>query len=340
MPAQIAANLDELIIITPISNSPRYAARAENYRKFMRVMADAGVKVVTVECAFGDRPYEVTERDNLDHVQVRSEDELWLKENLVNIGIRHVLQIYPDTKYIGWFDSDQFPISVTPRQWMEEIWHQLQHYEFVQCWEYLINFGPDNQPITAPQMSFMKTYAEAGFSVPKAKSGVKHTLAGHSGVITLGRTGLSWAASVKALGHTGGILDVCILGSADWHMAHCLVLALDQFSGEFSKLGGYAKKIYQWQERCARWIRKDCGYVPVTVGHWDHGSKVDRRYGDRGQILMSSDYDPDKDIKYDCQGLIVLETWEPRQIQLRDKIRNYFATRNEDRVAGRNGGKL
>lgn len=337
-PSNVPADLSRFVVITPIVNTPRYATRVANYRKFAAVMAESGVRLITVECAFGDREFEVTERDNPDHVQVRSIDEFWAKENMINIAMRYVMQMWPDTREIGWFDSDQWPISITPRAWLEEIWHRLQHYEFVQCWDYLINFGPDGQPISAPQMSFMKTYAAAGFQIPKTKT-VKHTLAGHSGEVSLGRPGLAWAANVKALNAVGGLMDFCILGSGDWHMAHALVGGISEaggYSWEASKLTAYMQRMLHWQERAERWIKRDVGFVPVTVGHWYHGDKVDRKYGDRGKILVDNLYNPNTDIKYDVQGLIQLETWEPRQIRLRDQIRNYFETRNEDSVPLRN----
>lgn len=327
---RLPADLSRFYVVTPIINSPRYRARADNYDRFKAMCAAAGVNLVTVEAAFGARRFEVTERDNLFHVQVRTEDELWTKENLINIGIAHIMQIWPDAREIAWVDSDCFPMS-TPREWFDETWHQLQHYEFVQMWEYMINFGPDFQPISGPQMSFMKTYAANGFEVPKGKN-VKHTLAGNSGLVALGRPGLAWAANVTALNKVGRLLDKCILGSGDWHMAHGLVGAMLQNSSEFVKLSKYAQYLFHFQELCERHIKRDVGYVPVTVGHWFHGDKKDRKYGSRGQILIDAGYDPAIDVKYDTQGLLQLETWEPRQITLRDKIRDYFATRNEDSI--------
>jgi len=218
---------------------------------------------------------------------------------------------------------------VLPREWMEKTSLALDHYEIVQMWEHLINFGPDNQPVTGPQLSFMATYAKAGFTVPKGRA-IKHTLNGHSGMITFGRPGLAWAANVSAISKIGGLLDFCILGSGDWHMAHALVGAVDQGTAEATKLSSYSRKIFEFQERCERWIKRDVGYVPVTVGHWWHGSKENRQYGTRGQILIDAGYDPNIDIKYDAQGLIQLETWEPRQIVLRDRIRGYVGSRRED----------
>lgn len=325
---------DEFIIVTPIINSPRYIARAQNYFKFRDLCEQGGVRLITIEVAFGDRPFEVTQVDDENDIQLRTVEELWLKENAINVAFNHVRNRWPGVKYLGWFDSDQFPISISSAEWFSEIVHQLQHYEIVQCWEYLINFGPDNQPISRPQMSFMKTYAAAGFQIPKGKN-VPHTLAGDSGMVSLGRPGLAWAANVSALDKIGGLLDRCILGSGDWHMAHALVGGISKeggYSFETDKLSDYSRYLLEFQNRCDRWIKRDVGYVPVTVGHWYHGSKEDRRYGSRGEILVTNSYNPHIDVKPDTQGLLQLETWDDRQIRLRDLIRDYFKNRNEDSI--------
>lgn len=320
---------DHFYVITPIMNSPRYRVRAENYRKFKTVCDNARMKLITVEAAFGDRPFEVTERDNPMNVQLRTVDELWLKENMINIGIEYMLQLDPDAKYVAWIDSDTFPMC-PPKEWFELTYHGLQHYEIIQMWQYLINFGPDYQPVSGTQMSFMATYAAAGFTVPRGKN-VPHTLAGHSGLVSLGRPGLAWAANLEALKKVGGLPDRCILGSGDWHLAHALVEAMETKSAEM-KISAYSEYLFHVQELCSRWIKKDVGYVPVTVGHWYHGNKVDRKYDTRGQLLIEANYNPYRDIKKDPQGLYCLETWTPEQVRLRDLIRNYFATRNEDSV--------
>lgn len=329
-PHKPQADLSHFFVVTPISDSARYKRRYELYWKFAEMCAYAGVKLITVEQAFGHRPFMVTDQSNPMHVQVRSHEELWLKENLINLGINRAKQVDPLAREVCWIDGDTFP--VTPAiEWFEETWHALQHYEFVQMWQYLINFGPKNEPISHPQMSFMATYAAAGYKVPEGKN-VRHTLAGHSGLISLGRPGLAWAANITALDSVGGLIDRCILGSADWHMAHGLVGAMKQWTGEFSRLSRYSEYLLDWQEKAERWIKRDVGYVATTVGHWFHGNKVDRRYGTRGRILIDNQYDPYKDVKYDSHGMLQLETHEPRQIRLRDQIRDYFTARNEDSI--------
>lgn len=323
-------DFDKFYVITVISNPCQYESRYETYCRFKDICESAKIKLITVEQAFGSRPFRITQRNNLMHLQVRTEEELWHKENMINIGVQYLMQLDPEAKYVAWIDADCFPMS-TPKEWFEKTWHALQHYQFVQMWEYLINFGPDYQPISQPQMSFMKTYEANGYQVPKGKN-VKHTLAGHSGMMTLGRPGLAWAASVDALNKVGGLIDFCILGSGDWHMAHALVGAMDQGSQEHSELSEYSKMLLEWQTKAERWIRRDVGYVGVTVGHWFHGDKKDRRYGERGRILIDNRYNPNTDIKRDVQGLWQLETWDDRQIRLRDLIRDYFKSRNEDSI--------
>lgn len=294
----------------------------------------AGVNLITVEQAFGERPFMVTDVGNPMHVQVRSFEELWHKENLIKLGIARAKHVDPLANKVAWVDSDCFPM-IPAVEWFEETWHALQHYEFVQMWERMMNYGPRNEPVSGFQLSFMKVYEMAGFEVPESRT-VSHTL-GTSGYTSFGRPGLAWAANISALDQVGGLLDRCILGSGDWHMAHGLVGAMKLFSGEFTKLSKYAEYLLDWQDKATKWIKKDVGYVPVTVGHWWHGDKVDRKYGDRGKILIENDYQPYVDVKYDAFGLLQLETWEPRQIKLRDQIRYYMATRHEDSIDVKKG---
>lgn len=323
-------DLSDFAVITPISNSPAYAIRAQNYFRFRDMCQAAGVRLITAEAAFGERPFEVTERDNPDHWQGRTQEELWLKENLCNVAIRHAVQMYPEIKYVAWVDSDCFPMS-TPREWFLKTRMALDHYQIVQMWDYLINMGPDNQPISQPQMSYMKCYEANGFQVPLQKTKIKHTLAGHSGMVSIGRPGLAWAASLDILGKLGMLYQTSILGSGDYHMARCFTETVEEASQEF-KLSEYAKSILDYQTLCKRYLKRDVGYVKMTVGHWYHGDKKDRRYGDRGAILVRNGYTPRLDVKADQFGLLQLETHEERQIRLRDEIRAYFSGRNEDSI--------
>ncbi len=145
------ADLSRFVVITPYSNSPRYKARPEMYQSFARMVESTGVRLITAEIAFGDREFEVTDVDNENHFQFRSVEELWHKENIINVAMAHVMQKWPATREIAWIDGDCWPLAIPALTWFEEIWHSLQHYQITQCWKYLVNFGPDGQPITQPQ---------------------------------------------------------------------------------------------------------------------------------------------------------------------------------------------
>ncbi len=181
----------------------------------------------------------------------------------------------------------------------------------------------------APMPSFAANYVK--FGTPNPLQVAKHKQIYPTGPKAFGRPGLAWAANVKAINNVGGLLDCCILGAGDWYMAHSLIGSLQTcIHGEATSSSGYVRKMMIWQDRAERWIRRNIGYVPGMVYHDFHGRKVNRQYGTRGQILIEAQYDPETDIKYDSQGLLQLETWEPRQIRLRDRIREYFRARNED----------
>ena len=76
-----------------------------------------------------------------------------------------------------------------------------------------------------------------------------------------------------------------------------------------------------------KYIKRNVGYMEGLILHFWHGKKTDRKYQDRGQILVEASFDVEKDIKKDWQGLYQLNE---ENIKLRDGIKKYFSGRNED----------
>lgn len=342
-PHSPAADLSHFYVITTISNPWRYKKRYSLYWKFKEMVESAGVKLITVEQAFGNRPFMVTEAGNPFHVQVRSAEELWLKENMVNLGVQRAMHIDSLAREVAWVDADCEPMGMPARQWFELTWHLLQNFEFVQMWRHLVNMGPDHEVIGTPQPGFVYSYRKAGFQPPRAEyKGLKNTEYTNQKNMPgqFGRPGLAWAANVDAFNKVGGLVDFCILGSGDWHMAHALVGAMTEQTTLVGTLRGhgsqeyamapYTEALLDWQRKCERWIKRDVGYVGVTVSHSWHGKYKNRKYGSRGRILVDNQFNPYTDVKKDSYGLLQLETWDDRQIRIRDFIRDYFATRDED----------
>ncbi len=330
---RVPADLSQFWVITVLSNPIRYKRRYELYWRFAEMCKHADVNLITVEQAFGNRRFMVTEPGNPNHLQVRSIEELWLKENMVNLGVKHACTIAPDmVREVAWIDADCRSVR-SPRDWFEETWHQLQHYEFVQMWENLIDLDYNFNPIGGAQPGFMANYIKYGTPNPvefRALEKEKRVCYPYGSTI-FGRPGLAWAANLDSFNKVGGLIDFSILGAGDWYMAHGLVGSLETARSEYAD-GPYMRKLLEWQTKAQRWIKRDVGYVPGTVYHDFHGRKALRQYGSRGKILSDCKYNPDTDIKYDVHGMLQLETWDERQINLRDKIRGYFRARNEDSI--------
>jgi hypothetical protein len=333
-PHKPAADLSQFWVITVISNPVRYKRRYELYWIFKEMCDAAGVNLITVEQAFGGRPFMVTRPDDPYNLQVRSIDELWVKENLINLGIRQACAIAPGkVREVAWVDADCRPARI-PRDWFEETWQQLQIYEFVQMWETMIDLDVDYNVISGPQPSFMANYIKYGTPNPEdfkklqEGSGVE----GYGGKI-FGRPGLAWAANLETgLNRVGGLIECSILGAADWYMAHGLVGSMKGIVSEKLGTQEYANTLLEWEVKAERWVKRDVGFVQGMVYHDFHGKKANRHYPTRGKILHKNKYNPHTDIKHDGQGQLVLETHEDRQIRLRDDIRGYFRSRHEDSI--------
>jgi hypothetical protein len=348
-PHRPPADLSRFWVISPISNPKRFSRRYELFFKFQDMIEAAGVNFCPIEQAFGLRDFMVTDAGNPRHIQVRSVDELWHKENLINKAVAYVVEKF-GAREVAWVDADCRP-SMPPRMWFEETWHALQHYKWVQMWQWLIDLNLAHNALGEPQPSFMYNYIKHGSPNPEefvrlsanhaAKFGTDSEYypstephpAGVSKRTLFGRPGLAWAANVDDFEPIGGLIDFSILGAGDWYMAHGLVGSMRVTAGEHYS-PAYAKHLMQWQKKALDHVRKDVGYVEGTVLHDFHGRKQLRGYNTRGRILKDCVFDPDTDIQRDRYGLYQLVNIDARQWQLRDRVRAYFKARSEDSTTG------
>lgn len=317
---------DVLDVVAVVSNPVRYQSRYNLARAFFRHVEESGARLTVVECAFGHRPYELTECHNPRHVQVRTAHEYWLKESLLGLGFTRLPR---DARYIAWVDADL--LFVRP-DWVQETIQQLQHYSVVQMFSEAHDLGPD--------YSIIRSFKSFGYShvhgIPREKG------AGYHGGVPDGpvdpriaywhHPGFAWAARREALDTTGGLFDVAVVGEADYIMAKALVgEAADVLYPGVSP--GYRQAVMRWQGQALK-LRGNLGYVPGAVMHYFHGPKASRKYWDRCRILTETQFDPCTDLKRDCQGLYQLvDDGTPRTLKLRDAIRAYFRGRNEDSVS-------
>lgn len=299
--------------ILVVSNTQRYRSRYALFERCEKHIAK-GSNYVIVEHALGDRPHEMSALpDGLNRtpqspivVHVRSRDELWHKENLINIGIR---ALPPSWEYCAWIDAD---VQFARPDWAEETVHQLQHFDVVQMFASAIDLGPEGQTL--------KTYDGfmSAWQGDRMKATQRYAAAFHPG--------FAWAARREAIEHLGGLIDWAILGSGDRHMACALIgRVLDMPKMICSE--DYREHLLRWEDNAQTHLRRNVGHVPGTLLHNFHGAKASRQYENRWDILRRHHFEPTRDIKRDWQGL-----WQFTHIgaRMRNDIRSYFAQRNED----------
>jgi hypothetical protein len=311
-----------LQVVTCLFNPIRYKRRYELFGHFLKHMADSGVDLFVVECAFGNRPFEFTAAGNPRHIQVRAPDELWLKENLINLGIQRT-----DGDHIAWLDSD---IHFTQPNWAEEIVEQLQHYQFIQPWSHALYLDPKGGATTR-HSSFCHDWVtqQSGLYKPERKGYM-------IGPDFNWHPGLAWAARREALDAVGGLVECDILGGGDLHMSRCLVGKYEEGFNEFGAARprditvGYRNVVLNWQKHCEAHIKMDIGYLDGTIVHYWHGPMWARMYSHKWEIIIRNKYDPNIHLKKTSQG--VLQWSAAATPQLRDDLRSYFRIRSEDSV--------
>ena len=82
-----------LHVIAVVSNPCQFARRYILAREFAKRM-EKEMKCILyfVELAYGDQDFQVTEKGNPRHLQLRtSTAPLWHKENMINIGVKKLL---------------------------------------------------------------------------------------------------------------------------------------------------------------------------------------------------------------------------------------------------------
>lgn len=316
---------DKLHVVTMVSNPLRWRSRYWNYWMFEQECEKAGVILYTAEIAFGGRHFEVTDPNNPRHIQLRTNSEVWHKENALNLMIQRLPQ---DAKYIAWIDAD---VKFARADWAQETLHQLQHYEVIQMFSHCQDVGPMYEPVGPQQVGFLYKWVqnqgnfhEADFAVdPNCIEASPYPYPYNK---KIGHPGYAWAARRTALDSLGMLIDWAILGSADYHMA-CALIGKVRWSLNDTYSPAYLRLSHEWEARAEKHIKRNVGFMSGLLTHFWHGRKSNRAYDLRWKLLGNTDYDPEYDLKKDWQGLFQLTD---RSIMLRDGLRQYARLRNED----------
>lgn len=301
-----------LHVVVPYSNYNRYKRREELMREFLeRSKNYPNIQLYIVEVAYMQRPFVFTSPNNPNHLQLRTAECIWHKENMINLMIQRLPY---DWEYVAWVDAD---IEFINKNWAIETIHQLQHYQIVQPFQTVNNLGPTGNTISTHK-SFAYMWS----------LGKPFDIKGYYGLF---HPGFAWAMRREAFESIGGLLDFAILGAGDSHMATAFIgKILDSVPGNIHP--NYRKLLEIYQRRCSKKVMYKLGCVDGTIIHYFHASFKKRYYQERWNVLIKNRYDPLDDIQKDSTGLLVLDTTNPEYINLSNGILNYFKARQEDSI--------
>lgn len=310
-----------LRVITCVFNPVRYQSRWNLYTDFAKHVTDAGASLTTIEATFGERQSAIDAARYGQHIKVKVDhlQEVWLKENLLNIALQQT-----DEEYIAFVDAD---VIFARPDWVDATIHALQHYHVVQMFSDAIDLNPDFEPqqnVRQRSHAWCHVHGELGQDAYGRCSAKVSAQAGR----LYRHPGFAWAWRRSALDNVGGLMEHVLLGSADWHMGWALIGRVEEtLSRQLSD--SYKRLCMLWQRRAMDHIKGNLGYVPGTLMHHWHGKKSQRGYATRWQIMANHNFDPDTDLKYDSRGVLRLTDQKPG---LRDDLRRYFRNRNEDSI--------
>ncbi len=307
------ANDNTLHVIGVIQNSVRYHSRYRLFREWVKhMLGSKNVKLYVVEAVYGDRQPECAPENNeYEYHQVKVTSEIWLKENLINLGVKNLLP--NNWKYLAWIDCD---ITFRDDAWALNCLHQLQHYNILQPWKDSVDLdyygGIHQHHKSFGYLAATRARKWHG----KGKEGYQYA-----------HTGFAWACTRYFYENVGKIADFNIVGAGDHLQAWACIGEVKSTMPEAIS-DGYKKMCNDWQDKAVRACAKAVGYSHGRIEHHWHGKKENRKYWSRWDILTKNNFNPVTDLAYDSQGVLVL--CGSNKYQLEHDIMLYNRQRAED----------
>ena len=299
---------EKLNVIIVISNPCQYARRYILAKEFIKRMENENnVELYIVELIYNKQKFIITDSKNKNHLQLSTNTApLWHKENMINLGINKLLP--KNWKAVAWIDAD---IEFESTDWAINTLKILNgSKDIVQLFSHAIDMDMNEDA--------MSIFSSFGFQYSKNRNYKNNNS------INFWHPGFAWACNRKTYDKMGGLYENSILGSGDHNMSLSLIgNAYKSVNRDVNS--DYLNNVLDF-ERKNKNLR--LGYVPGVIRHYYHGSKKNRKYHERWQILVNNNYSPLIHITKDKNGLLIPTEKCPKK--LLDDIYNYFLERNED----------
>lgn len=296
-------------VITSYFNPEQYRSRYANYICFTRSLHEKSIPCLTVECAFGEQPFQLPASPSIR--RTRTTSVLWQKERLLNSTLK---DLPPWVQKVAWIDAD---VLFENAEWYNEASCLLDQSSVVQLFERIIRL-PQGRISYDGKGESWTSFCAKRLRDPGCE---RHGWDRH------GHTGFAWAAQRGVL-DACGLFDLALPGCGDHLMAHAFVSDLD--SRCIETMVGIGTPLHRAFVRWGKaYQQRGCriGNVSGTILHLWHGETKNRNYNLRCQELKALRFDPRTDIKLSAEGCW---EWTGNNPSLERWANDVFAWRKED----------
>jgi hypothetical protein len=303
----------DLWAITSYFNPCRYKTKRDNFDIFMAGMKRANVNLLVVELAFDDEEFELPESEGT--LRLRGSGVMWQKERLLNVA---AAKLPASCTKVAWLDCD---LIFEDPNWFERTSEALDRFMVVQPFDVAVRL-PRGVQYDDGDGEFYTSYGRIFHQRP--------ALARTGEFVHHGHTGFAWAAR-RELFDECGLYDACLTGSGDHLMSHAFAAGM-RHSPCMPRIIGrqqehYIRHFLAWGTKARDLVAGKLGAVPGKLLHLWHGDLVNRRYGEMNQQFKTFDFNPDRDMRYDENGLW---EWNEAPEHLRQWASDFFWLRRED----------
>jgi hypothetical protein len=298
---------EKLNVIVVISNPCLYTRRYTLLKEFVKRIEqqEEHVNLFIVEMIYKDQKFIITNKNNKNHLQIRTDTPIWHKENMVNLGVKYLLP--SNYKAFAWIDAD---IEFESTSWVLDTLKILNGCkDVVQLFSHCVDMDRNENTLDLFN----------SFSYCFSKNKTINTKG-----INYWHPGYAWAITRKAYEKIGGLYDKGILGSGDNIMALSFINKVKNITN-INYHEDYNNSMFEFQNK-AKHLR--LGYTPGVIRHHFHGSKINRKYTERWKVLIKHKYSPINHLKYNDKGILICT--ENFTDEFKQDIMNYFIERKED----------
>ena len=289
-------------VITVVFNPARSRTRIKLYSHFKKQMEKFGARLITVECAYENSPFTLTQPNYEPYnIQVKTDSAFFQKENLINLAVS---KLPHDAKYIAWIDHE---VEFTNPNWLNDSIKALNMFRIAQLFDEVSSINTNGEEIRR----------EKGFA---SQLGNKKNLDRKIFEATTITSGYGWGIRKEAFKELDGIIDSTLIGIGEKTIAYCLTGKIDEYVP--SAVGDNFKDLLNsWQKKASQTFLQGIGFIPGMIRVVNNGFIRDKKYIDRWDILANNNFDPKIDLVKDKNGLYVLAESKPKLIE---ELKNLF----------------